>query len=72
MHTSCVLFLSQTACHMGWGPLSNLPSLLPRWQRSLQPSLQLESLVVAPVEHVQLFEVKCLRQKKWHAEPVSH
>jgi hypothetical protein len=23
------------------------------------------------VEHVQLFKVKCSRQKKWHAEPVS-
>ena len=30
-----------------------------------------EPILVAPVEHVQLFRVKYSRQKKWHTEPVS-
>ena len=30
-----------------------------------------EPIPVAPVEHVQLFGVKCTCQKKWHTEPVS-
>ena len=30
-----------------------------------------EPIPVAPVEHAQLFRVKCCRQKKWHAEAVS-
>ena len=30
-----------------------------------------EPILVAPVEHVQLFKVKYLRQKKWHTQPVA-
>ena len=30
-----------------------------------------EPIPVAPVEHVQLFQVKYTRQKKWHTEPVA-
>ena len=30
-----------------------------------------EPIPVAPVEHVQLFKVKCSRQKNWHTERVA-
>ena len=30
-----------------------------------------EPIPVAPVEHVQLFKVKCLRHKEWHTEPAA-
>ena len=30
-----------------------------------------EPIPVAPVEHVQLFEMKCSRRKKWHTEPAA-
>ena len=28
-------------------------------------------ILMAPVEHVQLFKVRYFRQKKWYTEPVS-
>ena len=47
-------------------------------KRAAKPAAQVaadleagEPIPVAPVEHVQLFDVKYSRQKKWHTEPVA-
>ena len=77
------MFLRQTASHRGWSPLPNLPpkAAKPRAKAS-KPAAKVaakpaakpaagEPIPVAPVEHVQLFNVKYSRQKKWHTEPVA-
>ena len=47
-------------------------------KRAAKPAAQVaakpaaaEPISVAPVEHVQLFKVKYLRQTKWHTKPVT-
>ena len=60
------------------GPKAAKPRARPSTNSAAKPAAQVaaksaavEPILVAPVEHVQLFRVKYSRQKKWHAEPVS-
>eukprot|EP00670_Eutreptiella_braarudii_P029332 CAMPEP_0174380478 /NCGR_PEP_ID=MMETSP0811_2-20130205/123399_1 /TAXON_ID=73025 ORGANISM="Eutreptiella gymnastica-like, Strain CCMP1594" /NCGR_SAMPLE_ID=MMETSP0811_2 /ASSEMBLY_ACC=CAM_ASM_000667 /LENGTH=145 /DNA_ID=CAMNT_0015533361 /DNA_START=861 /DNA_END=1298 /DNA_ORIENTATION=+ len=77
-----VLCLPRLCLPQGLEPTASSKAAQPRAKPSpmsaAKPAAQVatksasgEPIPVAPVEHVQLFRVKCPCQKKWHTEPVS-